>query len=249
MTPLLMAILFAIMIATAFLSGIFGMAGGLILMGVLLALLPVPEAMALHAVTQMASNGWRGLLWWRHVRWRAAAAFLFGCSVAFALWIFWRYVPSKPVAFLLLGVTPFLVRVLPADLKPDPERLLHGTLYGSACMTLMLLTGVSGPLLDTYFLGGGMERRQIVATKAVCQVFGHGAKFVYFGGLVDQAAGLDPWMAVLAIAASVIGTSLARPILDRLTDTQYRRWATHIITTIAIAYLAQGSYMLLWPSA
>jgi hypothetical protein len=56
-------------------------------------------------------------------------------------------------------------------------------------------------------------------------------------------------MAVLAIAASVIGTSLARPILDRLTDTQYRRWATHIITTIAIAYLAQGSYMLLWPSA
>jgi uncharacterized protein len=249
MSALLMFALVATMIGTSFLSGIFGMAGGLILMGVLLALLPVPEAMALHAVTQMASNGWRGLLWWRHVRWRAAAFFLFGCAVTFALWSFWRYVPSKPVAFLLLGVTPFLVRVMPADLKPDPERLLHGTLYGSACMTLMLLTGVSGPLLDTYFLGGGMERRQIVATKAVCQVFGHGAKFAYFGGLVDQAAGLDPWMAVLAIAASVIGTSLARPILDRLTDTQYRRWATHIITTIAVAYMAQGSYLLLWPSA
>ena len=249
MSPLLMFMLVATMIGTSFLSGIFGMAGGLILMGVLLALLPVPEAMALHAVTQMASNGWRGLLWWRHVRWRAAAAFLFGCTVAFVLWTFWRYVPSKPVAFLLLGVTPFLVRVMPADLKPDPERLLHGTLYGSACMTLMLLTGVSGPLLDTYFLGGGMERRQIVATKAFCQVFSHGAKFVYFGGLVDQAAGLDPWMAGLAIVASMIGTSLARPILDRLTDTQYRRWAVHIITMIAVAYLAQGSYLLLRPGA
>jgi uncharacterized membrane protein YfcA len=249
MSAFLMFALVVTMVGTSFLSGIFGMAGGLILMGVLLALLPVPEAMSLHAVTQMASNGWRGLLWWQHVRWRAAAAFLFGCAVAFVLWTFWRYVPSKPVAFLLLGVTPFLVRVVPSDLKPDPERLLHGTLYGAFCMTLMLLTGVSGPLIDTYFLGGGMERRQIVATKAVCQVFSHGAKFAYFGGRVDLAAGLDPWMAALAIAASMIGTSLARPILDRLTDTQYRRWATHIITTIAVAYLAQGSYLLLWPSA
>ncbi len=111
-SALLMLALVATMVGTSFLSGIFGMAGGLILMGVLLALVSVPEAMALHAVTQMASNGWRGLLWWQHVRWRAAAGFLFGCALAFGLWTFWRYVPSKPVAFLLLGVTPFLVRVV-----------------------------------------------------------------------------------------------------------------------------------------
>jgi uncharacterized protein len=63
----LMLALVALMVATAFLSGIFGMAGGLILIGVLLYLLPLPEAMALHAVTQMASNGWRGVLWLKHV--------------------------------------------------------------------------------------------------------------------------------------------------------------------------------------
>ena len=74
------------MIATAFLSGIFGMAGGLILIGVLFALMPVPEAMALHAVTQMASNGWRGALWIKHVSWRAVAAYLGGCVIAFAAW-------------------------------------------------------------------------------------------------------------------------------------------------------------------
>jgi hypothetical protein len=44
----------------------------------------------------------------------------------------------------------------------------------------------------------------------------------------------------------MIGTSLARPILDRLSDTQYRRWASHIITVIAVVYLAQGSCLLLW---
>ena len=55
------------MVATAFLSGIFGMAGGLILMGVLLALMPVPAAMMLHGVTQLASNGWRAFLWRDHI--------------------------------------------------------------------------------------------------------------------------------------------------------------------------------------
>ena len=245
MSAALMLALVATMIGTAFLSGIFGMAGGLILMGVLLALLPVPEAMALHAVTQMASNGWRGMLWWGHVKWRAAGTFLIGCAVAFVVWTFWRYIPSKPVALILLGGSPFLVRLVPPSLKPDPERLTHGILYGSLCMTLMLLAGVSGPLIDTYFLGGRFERRQIVATKAVCQIFSHGAKFAYFGGLVDQESGLDPLMAGLAIAASVIGTSLARPVLERLSDTQYRTWATRIITTIAIVFLAQGGYLLL----
>ena len=194
--------------ATSFLSGIFGMAGGMILMGVLLALLPVPEAMSLHAVTQMASNGWRGFLWWRYVRWRPVAYFLAGCALALAVWSVWRYVPSKPVAFILLGTTPFLARLVPADSAPDPFRFSHGMFYGAiCCMTLMLLTGVSGPLIDQFFLGGGMERRQIVATKAVCQVFSHGAKLIYFSGVVESAAGIEPLMAALAIAASMLGTS------------------------------------------
>ena len=243
MTPALMAGLAATMLATAFLSGIFGMAGGLVLMGVLLWLLPLPEAMALHAVTQIASNCWRGLLWYRHVRWHAAAMFLAGCAIAFAVWTVWRYVPSKPVALLLLGVSPFLVRLAPTELKPDPERLAHGLAYGAASMTLMLIAGVSGPLIDSYFLGGKLDRREIVATKSICQIVCHGAKFAYFGGLVDQAAGLDPIMAGLAILASMIGTSLARPILERLSDTEYRTWAARIITTIAVVYLALSFYL------
>ena len=70
MTPLLIAALGILMVATAFLSGLFGMAGGLILIGVLLTILPLPSAMVLHAITQMASNGWRAFLWRAHIRWR-----------------------------------------------------------------------------------------------------------------------------------------------------------------------------------
>src|SRR5215510_1565399 len=179
--PLLTTLL-ATAVATSFLSGIFGMAGGMILMGALLALLTVPEAMALHAVAQLASNGWRGLLWVGHVRWRTVAAYVSGAAVALAALSFFQFVPSKPLALLSLGLSPFIVRLLPRSVRPDPERLLDGAVYGAACMSLMLLAGVAGPLLDTYFIGGILSRKQIVATKAACQIFGHAAKLFYFGG-------------------------------------------------------------------
>jgi uncharacterized protein len=245
----LMVAVVALMVGTSFLSGIFGMAGGLILIGVLLALLPLPEAMALHAVTQMASNGWRGVLWWKHVQWRAALRFVSGCVAAFCIMSLWRFVPPKPLVLILLGLSPFMVRALPAGFKPDPARWLDGFVCGAVSTVLMLLSGATGPLIDSFFLNGGLERRQIVATKAVCQVVNHGTKFIYFGGLVDQAAGLDPIMASAAVVASIIGTSAARPILDRLSDTQFRLWANRIVTTIAAFYLLQGAALLAWPRA
>lgn len=247
MSALLILALGGVMVATAFLSGIFGMAGGLILIGVLLLLLPVPEAMALHAVTQMASNGWRGLLWWRHVRWHIVTVYLIGCALALGAWALTQYVPSKPVALLMLGVTPFLVRLLPKSLKPNPDSAPQAISYGVFCTTLMLLTGVSGPIFDTFFLGGNLDRREIVATKSVCQVFGHAMKLIYFTALIGQGTEIDPLVAVIAVAASMLGTSLARPVLEMLTDAQYRVWATRIITTIACYYLAYGSYLLVLP--
>jgi uncharacterized membrane protein YfcA len=236
------------MVATSFLSGIFGMAGGMILIGILLALMPLPQAMVLHAVTQMASNGWRSLLWWKYIRWRPAAAYVVGCIVVLSLWSFARYVPDKPVALLLLGVTPFLARLTPSSFQPDPTSPLQCAGYGVICMTLLLMTGVSGPLLDTFFLGGGkMDRREIVATKAACQVFGHAAKLLYFGGIVEQAGQLDPVVAGFAILASAVGTTLSTRVLHAMSDGQYRLWANRIVTTIALYYVGHGSWLLIVP--
>ena len=244
MSALLIAFLCVVMVGTSLLSGIFGMAGGLILIGVLLAMMPVPEAMMLHGVTQLASNGWRGLLWWRYVRPGAAVTYIIGCLVALLVWSFTRYVPSTPVAFLLLGLTPFAVRLAPKDYRPDPERWQQGILYGLACMTLLLLCGVAGPLIDQFFLGGKLDRREIVATKAACQVFGHAAKLLYFGTLVSQTGSVDPIVAVLASVSSMIGTTLAKRILDAMSDQQYRRWANAIITVIAGYYVCHGTVLI-----
>src|SRR6478752_2905986 len=123
MTTLMALGLSVLMIGTAFLSGIFGMAGGLILIGVLLVVFPLPTAMVLHAVTQMASNGWRATLWWRHIVWR---------SIAF-------YVADKAVALLMLGLSPFVVRALPDRLLPRTFGPAQVAITGLLSMMLMLL--------------------------------------------------------------------------------------------------------------
>src|ERR1700687_3400455 len=102
MTPLMITALGLLMVATAFLSGLFGMAGGLILIGVLPNILPLPSALGVHATPQMASNGWRAFLWRGHIRWRPVMIYMIGCALALGAWSITRYVPGQPIALLLL---------------------------------------------------------------------------------------------------------------------------------------------------
>ncbi len=244
MTTLLALGLSVLMIGTAFLSGIFGMAGGLILIGVLLVIFPLPTAMVLHAVTQMASNGWRATLWWRHIEWKTIAFSVAGSLVAVGLWSIWLYVPDKAMALLMLGLSPFVVRAIPEKLMPRTFGPAQVAGTGFVAMMLMLTTGVTGPLLDTMFLRSPFERRQIIATKAACQVFSHGFKLVYFGALIDQAGHVEPWFLGVAIASSIVGTSLGKFLLERLSDKQFRIWSNRLITALASYYVGYGLVLM-----
>ena len=244
MTALMAMSLSLLMIGTAFLSGIFGMAGGLILIGVLLVVFPLPTAMVLHAVTQMASNGWRAILWWRHIAWRTIGFNVAGNLVSVGLWSIWLYVPDKAMALLLLGLSPFIVRAIPEKVMPRTFGPAQVAATGFVSMMLMLTTGVTGPLLDTMFLRSTLERRQIIATKAACQLFSHGFKLVYFGVLIDQAGTVEPWFLAIAVASSMIGTSLGKLLLERLSEAQFRAWSNRLITALASYYVGYGVVLL-----
>ena len=57
-------------LVTSFISGIFGMAGGIILMAVLVALVSVAMAMIIHGGIQMFANGYRAFLLRVSTAWR-----------------------------------------------------------------------------------------------------------------------------------------------------------------------------------
>jgi uncharacterized protein len=228
-------------LVTAFLSGIFGMAGGMILMGALLVVLPVPAAMVLHAVTQMTSNGWRALLWRAYIDWRIVARYAVGLFPAVAVFVMVDFVPSRPVVLIALGLAPFIAVIVPETVAPRADRRGGAEAAGFVGTAMQLVSGVSGPTLDMFFVRTPLDRRAVVATKAACQVVTHFAKLVYFGGLAtDGWQDLDWPIFVLAIGLAMLGTSLARSILERLTDAQFRAWTQRIVMAIGAVYVVLG---------
>ena len=145
--PLFYAILGVSVLVTSFVSGILGMAGGMILMGILLLMMPLPAAMMMHGVTQLASNAWRALLWRKSVDWRVFRGYVAGAMLALGLFAMLQLVVSKPVALIVMGLTPFISLALPERLHLNVERRGHSFGCGVICSALSLTAGVSGPIL------------------------------------------------------------------------------------------------------
>jgi uncharacterized membrane protein YfcA len=197
--------------------------------------------MVLHAVTQMTSNGWRAWLWRAYIDWRVVARYSLGLLAAVVVFAAVDYVPSRGVVYIVLGLSPFMAVVAPEHLAPRIDRRGGAEAAGFVGTALQLLSGVSGPVLDMFFVRIAMDRRVVVATKGACQVITHLAKLVYFGGLAtDGWEGLDWPIFALSIAMAMLGTSLARAILERLTDAQFRVWTQRIIMAIGLVYVVMG---------
>ncbi|WP_265502585.1 TSUP family transporter [Paracoccus beibuensis] len=242
MTPLLMLAFAATVLTTSFVSGLFGMAGGMLLMGVLLFLVSVPDAMVLHGVAQMASNGWRALLWRKYILWRVVARYIIGLIAAGMLFVSLVIVPDERVVLLLLGVVPFVGRMLPDKIMPQATQPGGAEWCGFISTSLQLLSGVSGPLLDMFFVRSVLDRRVVVATKAACQVVTHLSKLLYFGLLLGggTASTVDPLVLTFAVAMAVLGTSMSRMFLERMTDQNFRKYTWRIVMAVGCVYLVKG---------
>lgn len=226
--------------ATATVSGVLGMAGGLLLMGVLLLVLPVAAAFVVHGLLQLVSNGWRAFLQRRHIRWPVLGWYAAGAVTAAGLLTVVSYVPDKRLTYLLLGLVPGLVWLPRRWLALDITRPAQAVLAGLLTTGVNLLAGVSGPLLDVFFQRTALSRHAVVATKAATQVLAHTAKVVVYGGLAGS--GSVPYAVVLvAVPLSMLGTALGGRLLDRMTDASFARTTRWVVTGIGAVYLLQAA--------
>src|SRR5262249_55219612 len=147
--------------------------GGMILMGVLLALLPLPAAMFLHGIVQFAANGWRALMLRHEIDWRVFGGYAIGAVLAVAVFAVAQVVVGKGVALIGMGLTPFVALALPERLHLNVERRGHSFVCGVICLALSLTAGIAGPILDVFFVRSKMSRHRVVATKAITQTLTH----------------------------------------------------------------------------
>jgi uncharacterized membrane protein YfcA len=240
----LLSLIAVSVLGTSFLSGVFGMAGGMVLMGVLVAYLPVAVAMIVHGTAQMTSNGWRALLWRSHIDFKIFRGYCVGLALASIAFLFLGFVPDRALVLIVLGALPFIAMLIPARHVPQATSRFGAHVCGLLNTTLQFIAGVSGPLLDVFFVRSEMDRRAVVATKAACQTVSHMAKLVYFSRAVGDEGTLEAVMLAVVISMAVLGTSLSKFFLERMTDHQFRRWTQALLLAIGTVYLIQGFYVL-----
>lgn len=245
MNALIVIALLAVVLITATVSGVFGMAGGLMLMGALTLAMPVAAAMVTHGAVQFVSNGWRAVLHRAHISWRIIGFYGAGSALAAIALSLVVYEPTKAWVYLMLGLVPGLAWLPKGFFQLDAAKPLHAMACGLSVTGLNVAAGVSGPLLDVFFVRTALTRHQIVATKAATQAFSHTVKIAYYGFPLLASAqpnGLPPiWFFVLAAPLAMLGAVLGGRTLDRLSDVNFLKWTRWIVTGLGLIYLTQAA--------
>lgn len=231
---------------TSTLSGIFGMAGGLVLLGILLAILPVGTAIAVQGAIQIISNGSRAFFSRAFIDWKILGIICLGLLVAGIILFIVRYTPDLATVCIAIGLLPILVWIPQSWLALDASKPHHAFICGFVGGGLNLAVGVSGPTVDIFFIRTPMDRRKIIATKAATQVISHASKVVFYWNATMVLTPLEWGAIVLAAPFAIGGASAGHWVLQRLTDANFKAWTRWIVTAIGIFYLARGISLLIW---
>ncbi len=242
--PMTITILCGTSLLTAGVSAVLGMAGGIMLLAVMLLFLEPAVAIPVHAIVQLTSNSSRVVIHASEVRrdllWpymllllpagaltvplaqhlpADALRLAIGCFVIVATW---------RKSWLLLGFNPDRVPVRP-----------RFALVGASAGALGPLIGATGPFIAPFFLGIGLTRFELIGTKAACQATGHFAKMILFGLAGFGFVHFGPLMIAMALC-TIVGTWLGTRVLRRLDDDRFTQLYRLALTAISLRLIWSG---------
>ena len=100
-------------VLTSMLSGVLGMAGGILLMVLLVSLKSIAAAMIIHGVVQGTANGSRAWLLRRHLAWKILPPYLVGAAVSFGAFASVAFLPNVHWVMIAIGSLPWVALVVP----------------------------------------------------------------------------------------------------------------------------------------
>ena len=244
MDPTTLAILCLASLITAGVSAVLGMAGGIMLLAVMLLFLDPAVAIPIHALVQLASNSSRAVVHARSVRRDLLFPYVLLLLPAGALTL--PLVQHAPADALRLGIGLFVLIATWQKswllLGADPERIPmrpRFALLGAGAGAIGPLVGATGPFIAPFFLGIGLNRFELIGTKAACQATGHLAKLLLFG--IAGFAFLEYADLMLGMAISVIaGTWLGTRLLQHLDDERFTQLYKLTLTAVALRLVWSG---------
>jgi uncharacterized membrane protein YfcA len=231
-------LLWVVAFVTAVLSAIVGMAGGITLLAIMLLFLPPLLAIPLHGVIQLASNGSRAWIQRQHVDRGILQRFGLLLLPMGAVGIAVAQELPEAVVRAAIGVFVLMATWAPGALLlgTHPENIDRNRRFlglGAAAGFLNVTIGATGPMIAPFFLNLDLDRRELVGTKAGCQVLGHLSKILLFG-LAGFAFEEHLPLLLGATIGVVAGTWLGSRLLDRVSETHFGILYRSVLTLIAL---------------
>lgn len=219
---------------TATLSGVAGVGGGTILVGLFYALGLAPvEAVPLLAAVQFVANSSRTVAYARHVDWCATGWFLL-TAVPFTFLVA-PYVELANKDIVCLVLAGLMIASLvgtegkQAPLPRTPSFVLAGALNGALGMFL----GATGLFVGRLFLRPEWRKETTIGTLALTQTFGHALRVIAYGA-AGYSALKDPWLLGPVCIAVIAGTALGKKLNGHLDEARFAQLFKAILLILSL---------------
>jgi len=216
--------------ATAMVTAVTGIGGGLVLIAIMPGFLPATAIVPVHAVVQLFSNSSRALFGWRFLRWEFVLAFIAGSilggsiAAAIAREINLAYTPLFIAAYILFitwGPAPKFNR-------PPPGEFI---IIGAIQTGLSMLVGATGPMSQAALMARGLKRDALVVSGALMTTFTHLTKVLLFALLGFSF--IEFWQIILGMSVAVtIGAFIGTRIRYQVPEALFRlilKWALTVL--------------------
>jgi len=245
-SPLLFIGLFLLGAAAFTLSTISGGGGALMQIPVLNFLIGTSNTAPVINLGTMISRPSRIIIFWKHINWT----------------VFWYYVPSAMVgavmaAFLFSEVKIYWIQILVGlflistffqyrfGKKERSFKVQYWYFIPLGLVIAMIgtFTGGMGPILNPFLLNVGIDKEELVGTKAA-QAFFLGiaqiGSYTFFGLLTPEL-----WIYGIALGlGATLGNLLGKQLLKRMSKIAFRKWLITIMVISGIVLLIQAAQEL-----
>lgn len=221
-----------ITLVTSTLTGIFGLGGGLLLLGFMPLFLPAAAVIPVHGVTQLASNSSRAWFGRDAIAWEIMLPYCLGGAVGAACFalvlnvISLDYLPLFIGGYILLSQWSNIFNRLVAKFESF-------VLLGFVQVGLSVLAGTIGPVHIVLLNKRYADKNTVVATAAALMTIKHGFKVIAFLAIgIKLWAYIDVMLAL--IIAAVIGSFIGTKLRGKLDDKRFVVILKIILTLLAV---------------
>ncbi len=240
--PELVILFFFLGMGTFTLSTISGGGGAMMQIPILNFLIGTSQTAPVINLGALVSRPSRIIIFWNNIVWK----------------VFWYYVPSAITGAVIAGYLFSEVKIVWIQIlvglflvstifqyrfgkasRSFPVKTWYFIPLGFIISVIGTFTGGMGPILNPFLLNAGIDKEELVGTKAAQSLFlglAQVGSYTFFGLLTKEL-----WIYGIALGlGATIGNLIGKKLLSRMSKLSFRRWVIVIMVISGLVLIVKG---------